>query len=80
MPFDLPASGEPPETRRHSLVTSWTARVDELVPRGGIRAMAYNIKDQKTDELIQPILDSIRETCENESQRERKKSPLWDRL
>lgn len=42
--------------------------------------MAYNIKDQKTDELIQPILDSIREACENESQRERKKSPLWDRL
>jgi len=50
--------------------------------------MAYNIKDPKTDEVIRelarvkgkPILDSIREACENELQRERRKSPLWDRL
>lgn len=50
--------------------------------------MAYNIKDPKTDEIIRelarvkgkPILDSIREACENELQRERRKSPLWDRL
>lgn len=50
--------------------------------------MAYNIKDPKTDELIRelarmkgkPILDSIREACENELQRERRKTPLWDRL
>ena len=50
--------------------------------------MAYNIKDPKTDALIRelarvkgkPILDSIREACENDLQRERRKSPLWDRL
>ena len=50
--------------------------------------MAYKIKDPKTDELIRelarlkgkPILDSIREACENELRRERRKSPLWDRL
>lgn len=50
--------------------------------------MAYSIKDPKTDEIIRelarvkgkPILDSIREACENELQRERRKTPLWDRL
>ncbi len=50
--------------------------------------MAYKIKDPKTDELIRelarlkgkPILDAIREACENELRRERRKSPLWDRL
>ncbi len=50
--------------------------------------MAHNIKAPKTDEVIRelarvkgkPILDSIREACENELQRERRKSTLWDRL
>ena len=50
--------------------------------------MAYYIKDSRTDQLIRelarvkgkPILDSIREACENELQRERRKSTLWDRL
>jgi len=50
--------------------------------------MAYHIKDPKTDEVIRelarvkgkPILDFIREACENELQRERRKSMLWDRM
>ncbi|SEF15419.1 antitoxin VapB [Rhizobiales bacterium GAS191] len=50
--------------------------------------MAYSIKDPATDRVIRelarikgkPIVDSIREACENELQRERTKIPLWDRL
>ena len=50
--------------------------------------MAYSIKDPKTDRVIRelaklkgkPILDSIREACLNEIDRERRKTPLWDRL
>lgn len=50
--------------------------------------MPYNIKDPRTDQFIgelarvkgKLILDFIREVCENELQRERRKSPLWDRL
>ena len=50
--------------------------------------MAYSIKDARTDRVIRelakakgkPILDSIREACENELRRERMKTPLWDRL
>ncbi len=50
--------------------------------------MAYSIKDARTDRIIRelakvkgkPILDSIREACENELQRERAKTPLWERL
>jgi antitoxin VapB len=50
--------------------------------------MAYSIKDPKTDRVIRelaklkgkPILDSILEACLNEIDRERRKTPLWDRL
>ena len=50
--------------------------------------MAYNIKDRDTDRIIRelarlkgkPILDSIREACEHEIERERRKVPLWERL
>ena len=50
--------------------------------------MAYSIKDARTDRVIRelakakgkPILDSIREACENELRRERMKTSLWDRL
>jgi antitoxin VapB len=50
--------------------------------------MAYNIKDPQTDRIIRelakikrkPILDAIREACEHEIERERRKTPLWDRL
>lgn len=50
--------------------------------------MAYSIKDPETDRIIRelarvkgkPILDSIREACENELKRESAKIPLWDRL
>ena len=50
--------------------------------------MAYNIKDPDTDRIIRelarlkgkPILDSIREACEHEIERERRKVPLWERL
>lgn len=50
--------------------------------------MAYSIKDPETDEIIRrlakakgkPILDSIREACLNELERERAKVPLWERL
>ena len=58
-----------------------------VYPSGGIPAMAYNIKYSKSDELIrelarvrgEPMLDSKREACENELQRERRKSPLAQR-
>ncbi|VIO70389.1 hypothetical protein CI1B_30430 [Bradyrhizobium ivorense] len=50
--------------------------------------MAYNIKDRDTDRIIRelaalkgkPILDCIREACEHEIQRERLKTPLWERV
>lgn len=50
--------------------------------------MAYNIKDPATDRVIRelaeikgkPILDSIREACLHEIERERAKVPLWERL
>jgi antitoxin VapB len=50
--------------------------------------VAYNIKDPDTDRIIRelarlkgkPILDSIREACEHEIERERRKVPLWERL
>ncbi len=50
--------------------------------------MAYSIKDPETDRIIRelarvkgkPILDCIREACENELERERVKIPLWERL
>jgi antitoxin VapB len=50
--------------------------------------MAYSIKDPETDRIIRelakakgkPILDSIREACENELRRERDRVPLWTRL
>ena len=50
--------------------------------------MAYNIKDPDTDRIIRelarlkgkPILNSIREACEHEIERERQKIPLWRRL
>jgi antitoxin VapB len=50
--------------------------------------MAYSIKDPQTDRVIRelaklkgkPILDTIREACLNELERERGKVPLWDRL
>jgi antitoxin VapB len=50
--------------------------------------MAYSIKDARTDRIIRelarakgkPILNSIREACENELRRERAKTPLWQRL
>jgi antitoxin VapB len=50
--------------------------------------VAYNIKDPETDRIIRelarlkgkPILDSIREACEHEIERERRKVPLWERL
>ncbi|MBM3653435.1 MAG: hypothetical protein FJX06_11430 [Alphaproteobacteria bacterium] len=50
--------------------------------------MAYSIKDARTDRIIRalakakgkPILDSIREACENELRRERAKTPLWERV
>jgi len=50
--------------------------------------MAYSIKDAATDRIIRqlakvkgkPILDSIREACENELKREYQKVPLWERL
>ena len=50
--------------------------------------MAYKIKDPDTDRIIRelarlkgkPILDSIREACEHEIERERRKVPLWERL
>ena len=50
--------------------------------------MAYSIKDPETDKVIRelaklkgkPILDSIREACQNEIDRERRKAPLWERL
>ncbi len=50
--------------------------------------MAYNIKDPETDRIIRelarlkgkPILDSIREACEHEIEREQRKIPLWARL
>jgi antitoxin VapB len=50
--------------------------------------MAYSIKDPATDRIIRqlakakgkPILDSIREACENELKREYEKIPLWQRL
>ncbi|MGA8170657.1 MAG: type II toxin-antitoxin system VapB family antitoxin [Methylocystis sp.] len=50
--------------------------------------MAYSIKDPETDRVIRelarakgkPILDSIREACQNELLREREKISLWDRL
>jgi antitoxin VapB len=50
--------------------------------------VAYNIKDIETDRIIRelarikrkPILDAIREACQNEIERERAKTPLWERL
>lgn len=50
--------------------------------------MAYSIKDARTDRIIRelakikrkPIVDSIREACENELLRERAKIPLCERL
>jgi antitoxin VapB len=50
--------------------------------------VAYNIKDPDTDRIIRelarlkgkPILDSIREACEHEIERERRKVPLEERL
>lgn len=50
--------------------------------------MAYSIKDPETDRIIRalarakgkPIVEAIREACENELAREREKMPLWERL
>jgi antitoxin VapB len=50
--------------------------------------VAYSIKDPVTDEIIRrlakakgmPIVDAIREACLNELERERAKTPLWERL
>ncbi len=50
--------------------------------------MAYSIKDPETDRVIRelarlkgkPIVDSIREACVHEIERENAKVPLWDRL
>ncbi|WP_141342379.1 type II toxin-antitoxin system VapB family antitoxin [Bradyrhizobium sp. USDA 3458] len=50
--------------------------------------MAYNIKDRETDRIIRelaalkgkPILDCVRQAREHEIQRERLKTPPWDRL
>jgi antitoxin VapB len=50
--------------------------------------MAYHIKDPETDRIIRalakakskPILNAIREACQNELRREAAKVPLWDRL
>ncbi|SDF81088.1 hypothetical protein SAMN05216337_107517 [Bradyrhizobium brasilense] len=50
--------------------------------------MAYNVNDRETDRIIRelaalkgkPILDCIRDAREHEIQRERLKTPHWDRL
>ncbi len=50
--------------------------------------MAYSIKDPETDRIIRelarakgkPIVEAIREACENELAREQAKTPLWDRI
>ncbi len=50
--------------------------------------MAYSIKDPATDRIIRelaaakgkPIVEAIREACENELKRERDRVPLWERL
>jgi antitoxin VapB len=48
-------------------------------------SLANNIKDPDTDRELarfkgKPILDSIREACEHEIERARRKTLLWDRL
>lgn len=50
--------------------------------------MAYSIKDPETDRIIRalarakgkPIVEAIREACENELAHEREKTPLRERL
>ena len=50
--------------------------------------MAYHIKDVETDRIVRelaklkrmPIIDSIREACVHEIERERAKTPLWERI
>ena len=50
--------------------------------------MAYSIKDPATDRVIRelarvkgkPIVEAIREACENELAREQAKTPLWERI
>ena len=50
--------------------------------------MAYSIKDPETDRIIRelatlkrkPILDAIREACQNELRLEKQKRPLYERL
>jgi antitoxin VapB len=50
--------------------------------------MPYHIKDKDTDRVIRelatikgkPIVDVIREVCQNELRRERRKTPLAERI
>lgn len=50
--------------------------------------MAYSIKDPETDRIIRelarvkklPIIDAIRQACQNELARESEKLSLWERI